>query len=50
MMMRTGRLRDPHGERGSAGYELQKSTTRKCHGVRSLNEGRHDSNPDRSAV
>src|SRR6516162_6552536 len=44
------RLGEPHGERGSTGYELQKSTTWKCHGGRSLNEGRHDSNPDRSAV
>src|SRR5262249_7191982 len=27
------RFGDPNGERGSAGRELQKSTTRKCHGV-----------------
>src|SRR5262249_61302598 len=33
------RLGDWNGERGSAGYELQKSTARKCHGVRSLRSG-----------
>src|SRR5262249_61283200 len=43
------RLGDRRGERGNAGYELQKSTARKCHGV-SLPERGHDGNPDRSAV
>src|SRR5262249_17704432 len=34
------RFGEPRGKRGSAGYELQKSTTGARHGVRSLKEGR----------